>query len=225
MTPHPAFYADGERFMVRGIAYQPGGASDNEDPLADPEVCARDIERFQELGLNSIRVYSLDNTKDHDECMGLLADAGIYLMADVNSPMYSIRRDEPAQSYNADYLQAVFATVEEFAQYDNTMLFFSGNEVIDDVNNTNTAPYVKAATRDIKNYIRAQGLREIPVGYSAADVESNRMQTAQYFNCGSDDARSDFFAMNDYSWCNSDFLRAGWDVKVRNFTDYGIPLL
>ncbi|KAL2758075.1 glycoside hydrolase family 72 protein, partial [Sodiomyces alcalophilus JCM 7366] len=221
-----AFWKDGERFYVRGIDYQPGGSAKNTDPLADPEICARDIERFERLGVNAIRVYSLENDPDvdHDECMDMLAEAGIYLMADVNSPEYSINRADPKTSYNAAYLQSVFATVDKFAKYDNTMLFFSGNEVIDDVNNTNTAPYVKATTRDIKNYMRAHGLRMIPVGYSAADVASNRMQTAQYFNCGSDDARSDFFAFNDYAWCNTDFQTAGWGEKVRNFSDYGIPI-
>ncbi|KAF3344466.1 hypothetical protein VD0004_g7554 [Verticillium dahliae] len=220
-----AFWADGERFYIRGIDYQPGGAAANEDPLIDTEVCTRDIERFRRLGVNAVRVYSLDNNENHDECMDLLADAGIYLMADVNSPEYSINREEPHPSYNADYLQSVFATVEMFAQYDNTMLFFSGNEVVDNENNTDSAPYVKATTRDIKNYLRARGLRQVPVGYSAADVASNRKQTADYFNCGSDDARSDFFAFNDYSWCNTDFLTAGWDQKVQNFTDYGLPIL
>ncbi|KAM0285664.1 hypothetical protein ACHAQH_001370 [Verticillium albo-atrum] len=219
-----AFWADGERFYVRGIDYQPGGAAANEDPLIDTEVCSRDIERFQRLGVNAIRVYSLDNNENHDECMDMLAEAGIYLMADVNSPEYSINREEPHPSYNADYLQSVFATVEMFAQYDNTMLFFSGNEVVDNENNTDSAPYVKATTRDIKNYLRARGLRQVPVGYSAADVASNRKQTADYFNCGSDDARSDFFAFNDYSWCNTDFERAGWAQKVQNFTDYGLPI-
>jgi len=43
-------------------------------------------------------------------------------------------------------------------------------------------------------------------------------------NCGSDDMRSDFFAFNDYSWCNSDFKTSGWDAKVKNFTDYGLPI-
>lgn len=229
-TPSPdtdhgtAFWADGERFYVRGIAYQPGGEAANADPLADPDVCTRDIERFEELGINAIRVYSLDSTLDHDECMGKLADAGIYLMADINSPNYSINRDDPVPSYNADYLEAVFAVVDEFAKYDNTMLFFSANEVINNENTTNTAPYIKATTRDVKNYMRAQGLRRVPIGYSAADVSANRMEQAHYFNCGPDSARSDFFAINDYSWCNSDFVTADWDKKVANFTDYGVPL-
>ncbi|KAL5091795.1 hypothetical protein Trisim1_002608 [Trichoderma cf. simile WF8] len=220
-----AFWADGKRFYLRGIDYQPGGAAANEDPLADPKTCLRDIKNFQDLGVNTIRVYAVDNSKDHDQCMNALADAGIYLVLDVNNPGYSINRLKPGPSYNTMYLQSVFATVEMFAKYDNTLAFFSGNEVINDEPGTDkSAPYVKAVTRDMKNYINSRGLRKVPVGYSAADVSSNRMQTAMYMNCGSDDERSDFFAFNDYSWCNSDFKTSGWDQKVKNFTDYGIPI-
>lgn len=211
---------------MRGIDYQPGGDAANIDPLADPDVCKRDITEFKDLGINAIRVYAVDNSMNHDECMNALADAGIYVVLDVNNQKYSINRADPHLSYNAAYLQSVFATVEMFAKYDNTAAFFSGNEVINDENDTDqSAPYVKAVTRDIRNYISTRGLRKIPVGYSAADVAKNRMQTAHYFNCGSDDMRSDFFAFNDYSWCNSDFKTSGWDIKVKNFTDYGLPIL
>lgn len=194
--------------------------------MADTKVCERDIKNFKDLGVNVIRVYAVDNTADHDECMKALNDAGIYLVLDVNNPKYSINRGNPGPSYNAAYLQSVFATVEMFAQYDNTLAFFSGNEVINDEEDTDkSAPYVKAVTRDMRAFMKARKLRQVPVGYSAADVAQNRMQTAHYFNCGSDDLRSDFFAFNDYSWCNSDFKTAGWDVKVKNFTDYGLPIL
>jgi hypothetical protein len=220
-----AFWTGDERFYLRGIDYQPGGASANEDPLADPKVCKRDIKYFKELGVNVIRVYAVDNKADHDECMKALDDAGIYLVLDVNNPKYSINRATPGPSYNAAYIQSVLATVEMFAQYENTLAFFSGNEVMNDEKDTDkSAPYVKAITRDMRNYIKARKLRKIPVGYSAADVASNRMQTAHYMNCGSEEVRSDFFAFNDYSWCNSDFKTSGWDVKVKNFTDYGIPI-
>ncbi|KAM0254144.1 hypothetical protein ACHAP5_000130 [Fusarium lateritium] len=220
-----AFWTGDERFYLRGIDYQPGGAAANEDPLADPKICKRDIKYFKELGVNVIRVYAVDNKGDHDECMKALAEAGIYLVLDVNNPKYSLNRAKPGPSYNAAYIQSVFATVEMFAQYDNTLAFFSGNEVMNDEKDTDkSAPYVKAITRDMRNYLKARKLRKIPVGYSAADVSSNRMQTAHYMNCGSDDVRSDFFAFNDYSWCNSDFETSGWDVKVKNFTDYGIPI-
>jgi hypothetical protein len=127
--------------------------------------------------------------------MQLLNDAGIYLVLDVNNPQYSINRDDPAPSYNDVYLQSVFATIDEFSKYSNTLAFFSGNEVINDKPETvKSAPYVKATTRDMRQYIGKRGYRKIPVGYSAADVSDNRQQTADYFNCGTDDERSDFFA-------------------------------
>lgn len=105
------------------------------------------------------------------------------------------------------------------------MAFFSGNEVINDPKTSVAAPYVKAVTRDMRQYIRNRGYRQIPVGYSAADVAENRLEMAQYMNCGTDDERSDFFAFNDYSWCDpSSFTTSGWDQKVKNFTGYGLPI-
>lgn len=220
-----AFWADGKRFYIRGIDYQPGGSSGVNDALTDPEVCLRDIEKFKKLGVNTIRIYMVDNKGDHSTCMQALNDAGIYLILDANTPKYSINRAAPALSYNAAYLQNVFATIDVFAKYDNLLGFFSGNEVINEEPGTTlSAPYVKAVTRDMRTYIKTRKYRDIPVGYSAADVAENRMQTAHYFNCGSDEVRSDFFAFNDYSWCSSDFKTAQWDKKVANFTDYGLPI-
>lgn len=189
------------------------------------ETCRRDVALFEELGLNTIRVYSIDNTANHDECMNLMARNGIYLVLDVNTPKYSINRADPEPSYNDVYLQNVFATVDMFSKYTNTLAFFSGNEVINDGPTSAAAPFVKAVTRDIRRYIRSRNYRHIPVGYSAADVDTNRLQMAQYMNCGTDDERSDFFAFNDYSWCDpSSFEISGWDQKVKNFTGYGLPL-
>ena len=180
---------------------------------------------FKKLGINTVRVYTVDNTANHDACMTALANAGIYLVLDVNTPLYSLNRATPAPSYNAVYLQNIFATIDAFAGYTNTLAFFSGNEVINDDTTTSAAPYVKAVTRDMRQYIGSRGLRKIPVGYSAADVDSNRLEMAEYMNCGTADERSDFFAFNDYSWCDpSSFTTSGWDQKVKNFTGYGIPL-
>jgi len=77
----------------------------------------------------------------------------------------------------------------------------------------------------MKSYINSMGYRQIPVGYSAADVEENRYDMATYMNCGTDDQRSDFFAFNDYSWCDpSSFTISGWDQKVQQYRNYGLPL-
>lgn len=207
------------------MAYQPGGAADAKDPLLDIESLTRDIENFKTLGINTIRIYTVDNSASHDEGMALLADAGIYLALDVNTPKFSLNRADVYQSYNENYLQSVFATVEIFAQYSNTLLFFSGNEVINDAKTTSTAPYIRATTRDIKNYINARGFRAIPVGYSSADVSDNIEQQLQYFDCGDESSAADFFAFNDYSWCDpSDFVTSGWKAKVERYTGYNTPI-
>jgi len=220
-----AFFAGDKRFYIRGVDYQPGGSSDAKDPIADVSGCKRDIAEFKKLGINTIRVYTVDNTANHDECMNALAAAGIYLALDVNTPKYSLNRANPAPSYNGVYLQSIFATIDVFQKYSNTLLFFSGNEVINDDDTTPCAPYVKAVTRDMRQYIRSRGYRNVPVGYSAADVESNRYEMAAYMNCGTDDERSDFFAFNDYSWCDpSSYSTSGWDQKVAKFSNYSIPL-
>ncbi|KAL8709617.1 MAG: hypothetical protein Q9220_005709 [cf. Caloplaca sp. 1 TL-2023] len=220
-----AFWAGSERFYIRGVDYQPGGSSDAADPIADTTVCKRDIAEFKKLNINTVRVYTIDNSKNHDECMAELAANGIYLALDVNTPKYSIRRDKPPQSYNHVYLQNIFATIDEFQKYDNTLLFFSGNELINNVPTSNTAPYVKAVTRDMKQYIGNRGYRKIPVGYSAADIDDNRVEAAHYMNCGTDDERSDFFAFNDYSWCDpSTFETSTWQTKVNSFSNYSIPI-
>jgi len=220
-----AFFQGNNRFYVRGIDYQPGGSSNLVDPLADPEICKRDIAKFKELGTNVVRIYSVDNSANHDTCMQELADAGIYLVLDTNTPDYSINRADPAPSYNSVYLQNVFATIDIFVKYSNTLAFFSANEVINDDKTTATAPYVKAVTRDMRAYMKARGHRQVPVGYSAADVAESRMEMAHYMNCGTDEERSDFFAFNDYSWCNpSSYQVSGWDQKVKNFTGYGLPI-
>lgn len=228
-TEGNAFWANGERFYVRGVAYQPGGAADAADPLLDTEALTRDIEQFKELGINTIRIYTIDNSANHDEAMSMLCEAGIYLALDANTPEYSLNRENLASlhaSYNDVYLQSVFATIDAFAGYSNLLLFFSGNEVINARNNTNAAPYIKAVTRDMKNYIRAQSSRAIPVGYSSADVAENIESQALYFACGEDEiARSDFFAFNDYSWCDpSSFEQSGWNVKVQTYSNYSLPL-
>jgi len=174
-------------------------------------------------------VYTVDNSESHEEGMKILADAGIYLALDANTPQFSLNRATNAtlfQSYNENYLQSIFATIDTFAQYSNLLLMINGNEVINERNNTIAAPYVKALNRDMKAYVKARGYRPIPIGYAAADVAENVDQQLAYFDCGPDEVRGDFFALNDYSWCDpSSFKVAGWDKKVERYRGYGAPIL
>lgn len=157
----------------------------------------------------------------------------MYLMIDVNSPLVgeSLNSDEPWTSYYAAYLNRTFAVVEAFRHYPNTLLFFSGNEVISDLDSAKAAPsYIRAVTRDIKTYISKHSDRSIPVGYSAADVRSVLFDSWNYFQCEeagvvNDTSRADVFALNSYSWCgDSSFTTSGYDTLVEGFTGTSIPV-
>lgn len=119
---------------------QPGGQSgykpqDREDPLSNGTVCLRDAALLQRLGVNTIRVYNVDPTINHDECASIFNGVGIYMIIDVNSPLggQSIDRSNPARSYHEGYLSRIFGVVENFKTYPNTLAFFAANEVMNDV--------------------------------------------------------------------------------------------
>lgn len=70
------------------------------------------------------------------------------MLLDVNSPLQgeSINRDEPWTTYTDAYLKRTFAVVEAFKDYPNTLLFFSGNEVInDDISSKVVPPYMRVS--------------------------------------------------------------------------------
>jgi hypothetical protein len=70
------------------------------------------------------------------------------MLLDVNSPLpgQSINRDEPWTTYDSSYLNRTFAVVEAFKSYPNTLLFFAGNEVInDDPSGAVVPPYMRVS--------------------------------------------------------------------------------
>lgn len=108
---------------------------------------------------------------------------GIYMLLDVNSPLAgeSINRGDPYSSYYTAYLNRTFAVVEAFKDYPNTLAFFSANEVINNVETgKDNPPIIRAVTRDLKEYVKNHASRPIPVGYSAADVRDNLLDSWNY---------------------------------------------
>jgi len=229
----------GDKFQVVGMAYQPGGSAGfdpktGKDPLADPDACLRDAALMQALGINTIRVYNLDPDGDHDECASIFNAAGMYMALDVNGPLVgeSIASYQPWTTYYAAYLNHTFAVVEAFANYPNTLLYFSGNEIINNIPSAQYAPqYIRAVTRDLKNYIKNNIERQIPVGYSAADVRNVLFDTFHYLECAEDGdsdnmSMADLFALNSYSWCGptATYESSTYDQLVSGFKDTPIPV-
>ncbi|KAL8913031.1 MAG: hypothetical protein Q9171_002099 [Xanthocarpia ochracea] len=214
------FTADGDQFYIKGIAYQLVPT----DPLIDTEQCKRDAKQMQDLGANAIRVYHVDPIGDHKGCMDAFADVGIYLFVDLDDFPTQILPDSP--SWNQSQLAAFSAIMDEFQQYDNTALFFVGNEVLTSAEVSNAAPYVKAAVRDMKAYRDSRNYRKIPIGYSAADVPGLRPMLQNYLACGDNDAeRAEFYSLNVYEWCgDSTYAESGYSQLQKNATGYNVPI-
>jgi 1,3-beta-glucanosyltransferase GAS3 len=85
-------------------------------------------------------------------------------------------------------------------------------------------------TRDLKNYIKKNSPRAIPVGYSAADVRNILVDTWNYLQCtttgdDSDPSRVDLFALNSYSWCgDSSFTTSSYNVLISDLTGTSVPV-
>ncbi len=203
-----------------GIAYQ----LVPDDPLIDATQCGLDAALMKTLGTNSIRVYHVEPEEDHTKCMSAFADAGVYIWLDLDT--FNTQIEQTAPKWNETQRDAFAAVMDEFQQYDNLAGFFVGNEVITTANGSAAAPYVKAAARDLKAHRTAMNYRNIPIGYSAADIASLRPMLQNYLACGSNASEAlDFFSLNTYSWCgNSDYKTSGYDMLEANATSYNIPI-
>lgn len=222
----------GKQFFLKGIAYQPSRSTNDVvaflydgitiiDPMADPRLCKRDLPYLTDLGVNTVRVYSIDTDKDHDECFELFRDAGIYVIADLSEPNRSVNRDSP--NWDTNLLIRYKTVVDILHKYDNVLGFFAGNEVTNDKTNTNASPYVKSSIRDVKLYIKEKNYREIPVGYSTNDDAETREDLATYFACG--EVSADFYGINMYEWCGySSYHTSGYKERTEDFRDYPMPV-
>jgi 1,3-beta-glucanosyltransferase GAS3 len=78
------------------------------------------------------------------------------------------------------------------------------------------------------DYISKNSDRDIPVGYSAADVRPLLVDSAYYLTCNltnSTASRSDFFGLNSYSWCgDATYHSSGYDVLTEDFTNITVPV-
>ncbi|KAI6005009.1 carbohydrate-binding module family 43 protein/Glycoside hydrolase family 72 protein [Pisolithus orientalis] len=233
------YTADGNRFYIKGVAYQQQGAvvADTSNPFLEPSTyidslangtdCQRDLPYLQQLGVNTIRAYSVDSSLNHDTCMQLFSNAGIYAIIDLSLPVNgSINRDSPAWTTNL--LDLYLETVNTFSKYDNVLAYNVGNEVVTAANETGAATFVKAAARDVKAYLNSIQSSAL-VGYAAIDGDASWIvPLANYLSCDPSGSNSgataiDLYGLNNYEWCGDSTFEASYAGTEGNFAGYNVP--
>ncbi|TVY93997.1 1,3-beta-glucanosyltransferase [Lachnellula willkommii] len=214
------FFADGQQFFIKGVAYQ-GTPS---DPLVDTTQCQLDAKSMQSIGTNSIRVYHVNPLVNHDGCMKAFSEAGIYVWLDLDTFNTTIVETSPA--WTQEQFFAFTDVMDGFQQYDNLGGFWIGNEVINTAAGSPAAPYVKAAVADMKSYMSTKKYRQIPIGYSAADIAALRPMLQNYLACGGDLKQSiDFFGLNSYEWCGESTFETSGYANLQNLAQgYPVPI-
>ncbi|KAJ7190725.1 1,3-beta-glucanosyltransferase, partial [Mycena pura] len=216
---------DGNRFFIKGIAYQTQIA----DNLADGAACARDLPFLQKLGVNAIRAYSASSSLDHDECMSALSNAGIYVMqvfaislAPPSEHTLNGSIDTTLPTWSTNILDQYLRTIDAFEKYDNVLAYNVGNEVVKP-SATQAAPFVLAAARDVRAYLNSIGSSAL-VGYASIDGSSTFVQDiAGFFACdrSGDTASIDLFGLNNYEWCGN-APNTTFDKLNQEFGDYPV---
>ena len=243
----------GDYFPVQGIAYYPrpnGGELapyDNVDYFtpAYQHVWEPDIQRLRALGVNTIRIYAVDPSQNHDAFMCALQRAGIYVILELLADCDGCHiGPDVGLGEEACYPPSLKARgqwiVNEFSKYANLLLFSAGNEVTLYATNqeiVRNAVCQKKFLRDMRTYLDKCSQidhsilpRKVPVGMVNWDVERT-LQTL-YFTCRTDptDAmeNAEWYGLNAYQHCDGTAVAIqqleGWWRLQQDFASYQLPM-
>ena len=236
----------GEEIVVKGIDYYPRANTgpydiNSYDFFSNKHraIWERDIPYLKGLGVNALRLYSVDPKEDHSEFMNALNEAGIYALVAVTAacPTCAVTRAYPPECYPNDLKARGQGVINEFVMYNNTLAISTGNEVNlftpigqPQVN----APCQKKFLRDMREYLAGcPHLRQVPIGLVSADYF--RGAFANYYNCQENPNDpyefAEWYGLNSYVFCNgnvSHFDKApGFIYLAQSFQsyDYSIPVM
>ena len=247
-----------EYVPIKGIAYYP---RPNEGPLSvgysvdffTDEFKSRwenDIEYIKELGVNAVRIYAVDPSKNHDAFMCTLSEAGIYvtlsLLADCEDcgiGAWVGVNAEPPLCYPSSVKQRGQFVIRTFSKYDNIIGFSAGNEVTiyadDGANGPRevNAPCQKKFLNDMRKYVSAcsngGGVlpRSIPIGIENWDGNSQTFDQHVYYHCRTDPndtlENTEWFGINSYRHCDGSATTTedivGWQELKADFETVNFP--
>jgi hypothetical protein len=243
-TKGNALWLGDERFLIKGISYvrrrpkmETNGTRYGDkliDPLSEDylEDLKRDVQVFRELGLNTIQVLGLDPTQSHDKAMIMLAESGIYVLAEICEKMKTPPRNtafdpnsNPSRYYSLFLIRKTLRVVDQLSDYANLLGFVIIGAAVRMPQLTKMAEVCRAIVRDIKAFLHIRDGRKPPVGVSVSDIAMLRRPMLEYFTAGQPNERVDFFGMHCYSWAaKSSFQISGWKNVVEAYGEYPVPM-
>ncbi|KAF0698869.1 Aste57867_10546 [Aphanomyces stellatus] len=234
----------GKPFQAKGVDYYPrpnAGANDvnSLDFFTDDYeyVWRPHIQEFVALGVNAIRLYSVDPAQSHDKFMCALSAAGIYVTVELVSscPNCEITGAAYPTCYPPQLKTRGQQVIAAFAKYNNVLGFSAGNEINHRVADwTVNAPCQKKFIRDMRAFVNscASGMRHIPIGVVLADTD--RAQNALYYTCRTDPRdvfeNAEWYGLNAYLQCDNaaslapSTIGAGYRRLLDDFTSYQLPI-
>jgi hypothetical protein len=244
----------GEYFPIKGMAYYPrpntGELSQSASVdfyTADyEERWSQDIDYFEQLGINALRIYAVAPDQDHTGFMCALQEKGIYvmigLMADcLNCGIGATSQDDsPPDCYSSTLKERGQFIIRTFSRYDNVLAFSAGNEAtIYAQDRQSNVPCQKKFIRDMRHYVNACGptanapavARSVPIGVVGWDNDDVTPPQTEYYACqtGDDPLEStEWYGINTYRHCDASAQSVddldGYE-RLRNlFIDHNLPI-
>jgi 1,3-beta-glucanosyltransferase GAS5 len=238
----------GRYFPIKGIAYYPRpndgslSVSNSVDFFTDEYrfLWEADLEHMIRLGVNTIRIYAVDPSRNHDAFMCALQRAGIYVMLELLADCEgcNIGPDVAPSCYPLSLKTRGEWIINEFSKYANTLTFSAGNEVTlysrewgkVEMN----APCQKKFLRDMRAYANTCSEvlnsilpRKVPIGLVNWDYA--RDTQALYFNCQTNSSdpleTAEWYGMNVYQHCNAnDPTLGGFPKFLEDFASYNLSV-
>lgn len=142
----------------------------------------------------------VDDTKEHDQTMKLLEEAGIYVVTGISTRFNTINRFDPYRSYHSNAMNEFFRTVDVMAVYPNTLGLFVASNLVIDKDSEKAIPVTKAIVRDVKRYMKLRNevsnQRILPISYDAATIDDRDTTILNYLSLGDPASAIDFWTVS-----------------------------
>jgi hypothetical protein len=234
----------GKYIAIKGVTYYPrpnegeDSTGNNRDFFGENyrHVWERDIEEFQKLGINTLRLYAVDPGLDHSGFMCALKERGMYAIVGLSASCdgCAISSYDAPLCYSAVLKTRGQFIINVFSKYENVLGFDAGNEVqlwTPGEPPENNGVCQKQFIRDMRAYVQScPTMRQIPIGVVVADVD--RDANAFYYNCRSDPTdeleNAEWYGLNVYLHCDGSAQTIadldGYNGLLASHKEYGLSI-